>query len=62
MRINKTDRNDAEGLAQLMRMGWRHAVQVKQVAAHGDGALLASWALLVRQRRAIGGLSRRLRL
>jgi transposase len=50
MRLNKTDRNDAEGLAQLVRMGWYREVQVKQLAAHGDGALLASRALLVRQR------------
>jgi transposase len=50
MRLNKTDRNDAAGLAQLMRMGWYREVQVKQLVAHGDGALLASRALLVRQR------------
>lgn len=50
MRVNKTDRNDAAGLAQLMRMGWYREVQVKQLEAHGDGALLASRALLVRQR------------
>jgi transposase len=50
MRVNKTDRNDALGLAQLMRVGWYREVQVKQLAAHGDGALLASRALLVRQR------------
>jgi transposase len=30
----KTDRNDARGIAQLMRLGWfRPAVNVKQVAA-----------------------------
>lgn len=50
MRLNKTDRNDAAGLAQLMRMGWYREVQVKQLTAHGDGALLGSRALLVRQR------------
>jgi transposase len=50
VRINKTDRNDAAGLAQLVRMGWYREVQVKQLAAHGDAALLASRALLVRQR------------
>jgi transposase len=50
MRINKTDRNDAAGLAQLVRMGWYRAVQVKRLATHADGALLASRALLVRQR------------
>jgi transposase len=50
MRLNKTDRNDAAGLAQLVRMGWYREVQVKQLAAHGDAALLVSRALLVRQR------------
>jgi transposase len=50
MRINKTDRNDAQGLAQLMRMGWYREVQVKQLSAHGDGALLTGRALLVSQR------------
>jgi transposase len=50
VRLNKTDRNDAAGLAQLVRMGWYREVQVKQLAAHGDTALLASRALLVRQR------------
>ena len=50
MRLNKTDRNDAAGLAQLMRMGWYREVQVKALSTHGDGALLASRALLVRQR------------
>lgn len=50
MRINKTDRNDAQGLAQLMRMAWYREVQVKDLTAHADGALLASRALIVRQR------------
>src|SRR5262245_48365651 len=50
MRINKTDKNDAAGLAQLVRMGWYREVKVKQLTTHVDGALLASRALLVRQR------------
>lgn len=50
MRLNKTDRNDAAGLAQLMRMGWYREVKVKQLAAHADGALLASRAMLVKHR------------
>jgi transposase len=29
MRINKTDGNDAEGLAQLVRSGWYREVRVK---------------------------------
>lgn len=28
MQINKTDENDAEGLAQIMRTGWYRAVHV----------------------------------
>jgi len=50
MRINKTDRNDAVGLAQLVRMGWYREVKVKRLTAHAAGALLASRALLVGQR------------
>jgi len=50
MRINKTDRNDASGLAQLVRMGWYREVRVKGLPAHANGALLASRALLVTQR------------
>jgi transposase len=50
MRINKTDRNDAQGLAQLVRMGWYREVKVKGLPAHADSALLASRALLVTQR------------
>lgn len=28
---NKTDRNDARGIAQMMRLGWFRAVHVKNV-------------------------------
>jgi transposase len=28
---NKTDRNDARGIAQMMRLGWFRAVHVKDV-------------------------------
>jgi transposase len=34
MRLNKTDENDAEGLAQVMRTGWYRAVHVKSFDAH----------------------------
>jgi transposase len=34
MRLNKTDENDAEGLAQIMRTGWYRAVHVKSLDAH----------------------------
>ena len=28
---NKTDRNDARGIAQMMRLGWYRAVHVKNI-------------------------------
>ena len=34
MRINKTDQNDAEGLAQIVRTGWRRFVHVKALERH----------------------------
>jgi hypothetical protein len=34
MQINKTDQNDAEGLAQIMRTGWYRAVHVKSFDSH----------------------------
>ena len=40
MQLNKTDRNDAEGLAQIMRSGWFRAVHVKSLDAHRARALL----------------------
>src|SRR5215469_5757093 len=47
MRINKTDENDAEGLAQIMRTGWYRAVHVKSLDAHRVRALLGARAQLV---------------
>jgi transposase len=32
--LNKTDENDAEGLAQIMRTGWYRPVHVKSLNAH----------------------------
>ena len=51
MRVNKTDRNDAAGLAQVMRTGWYKEVRVKSLDSHGIRALLNGRALLVRVRR-----------
>lgn len=39
--INKTDRNDARGIAQLMRTGWFRAVHVKSAEAQTVRVLLA---------------------
>ena len=39
---NKTDRNDARGLAQILRTGWYRRVHVKSLHSHQVRALLAS--------------------
>lgn len=44
--IVKTDRGDARGIAQLLRMGWFRAAQVKTPAAQELRALLAARRLL----------------
>ena len=47
MQINKTDQNDAEGLAHIVRTGWYRAVHVKSLDAHRARALLGARAQLV---------------
>jgi Transposase len=47
MQLNKTDENDAEGLAQIMRTGWYRAVHVKSLDAHRARALLGTRAQLM---------------
>ena len=39
---NKTDRNDAQGIAQLLRSGWYRRVHVKSIESHRIRALLSS--------------------
>ncbi len=39
MQMNKTDQNDAEGLAQIMCTGWYRPVHVKSLDAHRTRAL-----------------------
>ena len=47
----KTDRNDARGLAHLLRMGWFRPVHVKGIDAREQRAQLAARETLVRQLR-----------
>ncbi len=47
MQMHKTDQNDAEGLAQIMRTGWYRSVHVKSADAHRARALLGARAQLV---------------
>ena len=51
MQINKSDRNDAAGIARIMQTGWFKVVRVKDLDSHAVKALLASRALLVKIKR-----------
>ena len=48
---NKTDRNDARGIAQIMRTGWYRAVHVKSPACRSWRALLTARRLVLNKRR-----------
>lgn len=47
MQLNKTDQNDAEGLAQIMRTGWYRSVHVKSFDTHRARAMLGARSQLV---------------
>jgi transposase len=49
-KLNKTDRNDARGLAQLVRTGWYREVCIKSAVARQVRGLLASRGLLIATR------------
>ena len=51
MQINKSDRNDAAGIARIMQCGWYREVCVKDLDSHAIRALLSSRALLVQMKR-----------
>jgi transposase len=51
MQINKSDRNDAAGIARIMQTGWFKEVRVKTIDSHLIKALLVSRALLVKIKR-----------
>src|SRR6266446_9257336 len=53
MQINKSDRNDAVGIARIMQCGWYKEVHVKDLDSHATKALLVSRALLVKIKRDI---------
>ena len=46
---NKTDRNDARGIAQMMRLGWYRAAHVKNIDMQKMRTLLTSRKLLKRK-------------
>ena len=51
LQINKSDRNDAVGLARIMQAGWYKEVQVKRLSWHEVRAVLNSRASLVKIKR-----------
>jgi transposase len=51
MQINKSDRNDAAGIARIMQAGWYREVQIKSPRSDATRALLNSRALLVKIKR-----------
>jgi transposase len=51
MRINKSNRNNAAGIARIMETGWFKEVRVKDFDSHLVSALLASRALMVKIKR-----------
>ena len=51
MQINKSDRNDAVGIARIMQTGWYREVRVKHLDSHAIKALLVGRALLVKIKR-----------
>jgi len=48
---NKTDRNDARGIAQIMRTGWYRAVHVKNPSCRSWRALLTTRRMVLNKRR-----------
>ena len=59
-RLNKTDANDAEGLAQLARTGWYREVAAKRPETRLARSLLLARQQLVKQRRDMENLVRAL--
>src|ERR1700759_713554 len=51
MQINKSDRNDAIGIARIIQTGWFKGGDAKEMARHSVRALLVSRALLVKIKR-----------
>src|SRR6201984_3328772 len=51
MQINKSDGNDAAGIARIMQTGWFKEVRVKDLDSHALKALVASRALMAQIKR-----------
>lgn len=51
VRINKSDKNDARGLAELVRVGWYREVKVKSAESQATRSMLVARSRLVAIRR-----------
>ncbi len=49
LQINRTERNDARGIAQMMRLGWVRMVHVKSPESHALRLLLTNRKTLQRK-------------
>jgi transposase len=49
LKLNKTDANDAQGIAQIIRVGWYREVAVKSMDHHALRAMLSARSQLVAQ-------------
>lgn len=58
LQLNKTDRHDAAGLAQLVRMGWYRAIEVKSLESHSLRVLLRVRAQLIATRTTLSNQMR----
>lgn len=58
LQLNKTDANDALGLAQVVRTGWYREVAVNGMDAHALRLLLVARAALITQRQAVANTVR----
>jgi len=61
-KLNKTDRNDARGIAEIMRVGVYRAVHVKTSASQEARALLGARKLLINKRKDVDNMIRGLLL
>src|SRR5438046_3597611 len=58
MQINKSDRNDAVGIARIMQCGWYKEVRVKDVDSHVIKALIVSRARPAKTKRDLANQTR----
>src|ERR1700755_1500877 len=59
LRPKKSDRSDARGLAEMLRMGWYRAVHTKSITSHERRTMLGVRHQLVTMRAELGAMRSR---